>query len=225
MILAAIGAVFVFISVVSYVSSVEAQVGARTPVLQLKQNVPANTAVTADMLQQVEVPQKWTPNTMITNLGELNGQVAAADLAQGSYLQRGMLVPAPALAPGQREIAIMIDAETGVAGKVNEGDTVDIFATFQQPTGNQQVPCAARVIRAAQVIQVGARTTERSAQNAADVKAVVPITFALSLQDTQNLTYVESHATKIRLALIGRGQQDSAPPVNLKTLCRSPAGR
>jgi pilus assembly protein CpaB len=53
----------------------------------------------------------------------------------------------------------------------------------------------------------------------------VPITFALSLQDTQNLTYAESHASKIRLALIGRGQQDSVPPVNLKTLCRSPAGR
>jgi pilus assembly protein CpaB len=224
MILAAIGAVFVFISVVSYVSSVRAEVGARTTVLQLKQNVPAYAPVTPDMLQSVQVPQKWTPNTMITNPGELNGQVAAAELAQGSYLQRGMLVPAPQLQPGQREIAILIDAETGVAGKVNEGDVVDIFATFEQPTGAQQIPCAARVIRAARVLQVGQQTTERSAQNAADVRAVVPITFALSLQDTQNLTYAESHATKIRLALIGRGQQDSAP-VNLKTLCRAPAGR
>ncbi|MGH3390407.1 MAG: Flp pilus assembly protein CpaB [Actinomadura sp.] len=225
MILAAIGAVFVFISVVSYVSSVRAEVGALTTVLRLTQNVAANTPVTPNMLEPVDVPQKWTPNTMITNPAEANGQVAAADLAQGSYLQRGMLVPAPALAPGQREIAIMIDAETGVAGKVNEGDTVDIFATFEQAAGAQRVPCAARVIRAAKVIQVGQRTTERSAQNAADVRAVVPITFALSLQDTQNLTYVESHASKIRLALIGRGQQDSAAPINLKTLCRSPAGR
>jgi pilus assembly protein CpaB len=224
MILAAIGAVFVFISVVGYVGSVRAEVGAKTEVLQLKQDLPAYSSVTGDMVERVQVPQKWTPNTMITNWRELSGQVAAANLAKGSYLQRGMLITKPALEPGQREIAIMIDAETGVAGKVNEGDAVDIFATFQQQGGNSQaqVACASRVIRSAKVLQVGQKMTEQSGQNAKDVNEVVPITFALSLQDTQNLTYIESYATKVRLALIGGGQQETT---GLPTLCKAPAGR
>ncbi|GAA1839323.1 Flp pilus assembly protein CpaB [Actinomadura bangladeshensis] len=219
MILAAIGAVAVFVSVVSYVGSVRAEVGIRTSVLKLKQPVPAYTTVTSGMLERIEVPRKWTPPTMISDLRQLAGQVAATDLPQGAYLERGMLIPAPDLKPGQREIAIMIDAETGVAGKVKPGMRVDIFA---RQVRDGQVACASRVIRAARVIQVGEQTRQRG-QNPADVEEVVPVTFALSLEDTQNLTYIESNSAKVRLALIGPGQADEA--VQLAPLCTNPKGR
>lgn len=199
---AALGAVVVFVMVLNYLSGVRAEVGTKTEVLQLKQNVPAYTTVTSEMFQRVEVPQKWTPKTMISDLSALNGQVAGADLPAGAYLQQGMLVSAPALQPGQRELAITIDAETGVAGKVHPGSTVDIYATFA--SDGSKKACAVRIIRSAKVIQVG-QLTEKRKEQTAEVDAVVPITFALSDTDSLKLTHAESFASKVRLALLNTG--------------------
>jgi pilus assembly protein CpaB len=155
------------------------------------------------------VPQKWTPKTMISDPSALNGQVAGADLPAGAYLQYGMLVSAPALQPGQREIAIIIDAETGVAGKVHPGSIVDIYGTF--PAQAKRRACATRIIRMAKVIQVGQLTAQRTGE-AAKTSEVVPITFALSSADSLKLTYAESFASKVRLALIG-GTDSTPPPI------------
>ena len=46
-----------------------------------------------------------------------------------------MIGSPPELATGEREIAILVDAETGVAGKISPGSIVDIVATFG---GNDQ---------------------------------------------------------------------------------------
>ena len=74
----------------------------------------------------------------------LIGQVALADIPAGSVLQEGMIGSPPELATGEREIAILVDAETGVAGKIDPGSIVDIVATFG---GNDQQGDPARVRR------------------------------------------------------------------------------
>ena len=66
-----------------------------------------------------------------------------------------MLGPPPELATGEREIAILVDAETGVAGKINPGAMVDIVATF---AGNDQTGRKAEseiVVPGARIIDVG----------------------------------------------------------------------
>jgi pilus assembly protein CpaB len=221
MILAAIGAVVVFISVIGYVGSVRAEVGVKTEVLRLKAAVPSYTRVTEDNLERVWVPKKWSPTTMITDVSQLQGKVAAADLAAGSYLQVGMLITAPTLEPGQREIAIMIDAETGVAGKVHEGMLVDIYATYQQSRNTQQQEsCAARIVKAARVIQIGQLTNVKDEKNNSVTESQVPITFALTAADSLKLTREESFAQKIRLALIG-GSGETPDNVRLPPVCQT----
>ena len=69
--------------------------------------------------------------TAVTDLGKISGKIAVTPLKKGSLLQDDMIVARPALKAGQQEIAIMIDAETGVAGKINPGARVNIFATFE----------------------------------------------------------------------------------------------
>ncbi|MFA1545107.1 Flp pilus assembly protein CpaB [Actinomadura chokoriensis] len=218
MILAAVGSIVVFVGIVGYVGDVRAEVGVKTDVLQLKQPVPAYTQVTEPMLQRVQVPRKWTPQTMVSDVSQLTGKVAAADLPQGAYLQQGMLVTAPNLQPGQREIAIMIDAETGVAGKVHEGMVVDIYATYQAAESNRQTSCAARIVKSARVIQIGTITTQADDKNAQAKNQVVPVTFALSAADSLKLTREESFANKIRLALIG-GSGLAPDDVRLTPVC------
>jgi pilus assembly protein CpaB len=225
MILATLGAIVVFITVIGYVGSVRAEVGAKTEVLMLKRAIPAYSPVDPSMVERVQVPRRWSPQTMFTDAAELTGKVAASDLPQGSYLQRGMVIDAPALQPGQREIAILIDAETGVAGKVRAGMLVDIYASFQEQQPRSQRSCAVRVISQARVIQVGQTKTEQrsNSQTRDDVKQVVPITFALSTDDSLKLTYAESFATKVRLALIG--VNTSGQPTKLAPVCTTPIAR
>lgn len=221
MILAAIGSVAVFISVLGFVNSVNEKVGNLQPALQLTKPVKAYTPVQQNMLRRVEVPQKWMPDTIITNLNEVNGMVAATDLPAGAYLQQGMFTKAPDLQPGQREIAIMIDAETGVAGKVQPGSTVDILATFPGDTTEGQPPCAVRVVSRADVIDVG-NLRQQQEPGATEPTQVVPVTFALSQSETKDLTFAESFGETVRLSLLGPA--DNAPDIGNPRLCEIPEG-
>ena len=139
--------------------------------------------------------------------------MAASELTRGAFLQRGMVDPEPQLAPGQRELAILVDAETGVAGKVGPGSIVDITATFGGDA-RQQVPESQIVVNNARVIEVGRPRIEagdpRDGQPV-DPTQVVPITFALSIRDTLILTYAESFAREVRLALARKGDDTEVP--------------
>lgn len=217
MLIASIGAVAVFVAVLSYVSSVRAQVGDFRPVLQLKQDVPANAAVTESMVEVHQVPKKWLGGSFITDKSELEGKVAVKKLSKGSYLNDGMIAEAPELQAGQREIAILIDAETGVAGKVKPGSLVDIYATFNSSNQGQKT-CAVRVLANARVINVGQTRSQRDEENR-DLQAVVPVTFALSPTESLTLTYAESAALQVRLALVGPG---STEVPDKKSVCDAP---
>jgi pilus assembly protein CpaB len=223
LIFAAIGAVVVFVSVVGYVGSVRAEVRDKISVLQLTQPVAAYAQVDESEVKRVQVTANGMPrDALLSDLQDLTGKVAATDVPEGALLEKGMFVNAPTLQPGQREIAIMIDAETGVAGKVQPGMLVDIYGSFQQQNGTTQKSCAVRVISNARVINVG-QLRKETGQNPNDVTQVVPITFALSVADSLKLTYAESFASKVRLALIG-GQGDG-PPTRMAPVCTTPIAR
>lgn len=220
MITAALGAVVVFISVLSYVGQVRAQVGDMRTVLRLTKDIPANTAITPEVVETVDAPAKWTPGTMFGDISALQGKVAASDLPKGSYLQRGSVITAPGLREGQREIAIMINAETGVAYKVEPGSVVDIYATFEG-TEDQPSPCAVRVLSSVRVINVGETSTEEGTSEGQPVQnSVVPITFALTSEQSLELTYAEAFADTLRLARIG-GVGDAPPPA-VDSVCKIP---
>lgn len=208
MVLATLGAVVVFVSVFGYVASVQEQVGDRVSTLRLVRDVPAFEPVDESMLERVDVPVRWLPETVVTDERSLQGLVAGTHLRAGSYVQDGMFVDRPALQQGQREIAILIDAETGVAGKVGRGSVVDIYATFQ---GESPTPARSEIIVTnARVIDVGNLTQEEGGDF--DSKQVVPVTFALSVEESLALTYAESFASSVRLALVGGGDRTPLAP-------------
>jgi pilus assembly protein CpaB len=229
MVVASLGAIFLFFTVLGYVGNVRAQaraeVGEMTTALQLQTAVEAFSPITAASLKEVQIPRRWASDAFVRNMAELQGKVAAADLSVGAYLQRGMVVSAPTLTQGQREIAIMIDAETGVAGKVQPGSIVDVYSSFDSTTNGRTrtSACAVRILDRVQVIDVGQLRREQDGQRAGAVSSVVPVTFALDSDETLRLTYAESFARKVRLALVG-GSRDTKKPFN--RLCQTPeAGR
>lgn len=208
--LSVVGAVAVFVSVSNYVAQVRSQVGPETTVLRLVRDAQAFEPVTAEMVEPVAMPQRWVPEAAMTNAAQLLDMVAGTALPAGSLLQTGMLVPRPQIEPGQREIAVLVDAETGVAGKITPGSQVDIYATF--PGNEELAPLAAIVVQDAMIIGVDPATTKPTQEEGTFAeREVVPVTFAVSVAESLQIAYVESFAQEVRLALRSPVDREELP--------------
>ena len=212
LVLAGIGAIAVFAAVSSYVAGVRKDIKPKITVLVLRHSVPAFTTLGPGDVQTASIPRKWAPTLALHDPSAIGDRVAGTPLPAGSVLQEGMLVPSPTLQAGQREIAIEVGADTGVAGKISPGSLVDVLATF---SGDNNSPASARVIvPRALVVTVGtpqSGAVGRSLQGGGvdKVQQVVPVTFALTPRQAEEVAYAESFATQVRLALIRPGDQSN----------------
>ncbi|WP_282696942.1 Flp pilus assembly protein CpaB [Streptomyces sp. CC208A] len=208
-VLCALGA---FAGVLAVISDVNAKVGPETTAYRVKDKVEPYTPLRASDFEKISMPKRWLPETAVTDLARIEGKIAVTRLAAGSLLQSDMIVQRPALEPGEQEIAIMIDAATGVAGKINPGATVNIYATFTgekkgEPSQSRLLVAGARVIDVGRLTSINAPAGSRANR----ATEAVPITFALSAQDTQRVAYAESFAEHVRLALVAPSAA-GAPP-------------
>jgi len=204
LVLSGLGLLAVFVLIASYVADVRTEVDPKIELLALSKPVKAFESVPDDAVTEITMPKRWAPRTALRDRSELVGLVAGTDLTADSVLQKGMLVSPPELAPGQREVAILVDAETGVAGKLGPGSVVDIVATFEGDPQSGTRPKSTVVVPAARIVEVGQAELKggRGVQEAeADPTEVVPVTFALTPRDQLRVTEAESFAAEVRLAL------------------------
>jgi len=199
--LSIVGAIAVFVSIVNYVADVQSRVGPMTSVLRLSADAAPFAEMTPDMVELVDLPERWSPDNALTDPVDVVGLVTNVNLPAGTVLQDGMLVEPPELEAGQREMAILVDAETGVAGKIGRGSVVDVYATFPS---DEEVPAQAIImVENARILDVGVptSTTEADATGGFSEGQVVPVTFALSIEESLSLSYVRSFAANVSLAL------------------------
>jgi pilus assembly protein CpaB len=212
LVLSGLGLLAVFVLVASYVADVRTEVDPKIKLLALSKSVKAFESVPDDAVTEITMPKRWAPTAALRDRSQLVGLVAGTDLATDSLLQKGMLVAPPELAPGQREVAILVDAETGVAGKIGPGAMVDIVGTFEGDPQRGIQPRSTVVVPAARIIEVGQAQLKggRGVQQAeSDPQEVVPVTFALTPKQQLAVTEAESFAQEVRLAL--RRPGDVAP--------------
>lgn len=215
LVLSALAAVGAFAGVLSVIRDVNSKVGPEVTAYRLKSDIAPYKELTADQFEQIAMPRRWLSATAVTSLTQIRGKIAVTRLEKGSLLQTDMIVDRPELQPGQQEIAIMIDASTGVAGKIDPGSRVNIYATFK--AANEKSRDESKVIVTnARVLDVGKLTaldpgqsSDERRRNATDA---VPITFALDTADAQRVAYAESFAEHVRLALVAGGTQTAVAP-------------
>ncbi|KIF76455.1 pilus assembly protein CpaB [Streptomyces sp. 150FB] len=210
-VLCAVGA---FVGVLSVISDVNSKVGPEVAAYELKADVAPYTPLRADQFRKTEMPKRWLSPNAVTDLSALNGKVAVTRLEKGSLLQDDMIVKRPELAPDEQEIAIMIDAATGVAGKITPGSLVNIFATFAAEGQNGKAQSRI-IVPNAKVIDVGKLTALQPGNDNRTANAMqeaVPITFALKTKDAQRVAYAESFAEHVRLALLADGSTTTLRP-------------
>jgi len=206
--LSALGLLGVFVLVAGYVADVRTEVDPKVEVLTLSKPAEKDKAISDDMVTTTELPERWAPKTALRDPARLIGQVAVSDIPAGSVLQEGMVGAPPELATGEREIAILVDAETGVAGKISPGSIVDIVATFGgddqrgvPPESNVVVP-GARIIDVGQPELKGGNGVQEQSQ---DPQQVVPVTFALTKKQEVKVAHAQTFAADVRLALLPPG--------------------
>jgi pilus assembly protein CpaB len=161
------------------------------------------------------VPEKYVGRQALHDVSQIGALVPNEPLPAGVELQQGMLVEPPQLQKGQQEISILINADTGVAGKLRPGDNVDVLATFQSDDTTRSPASARTIIRRARVITIGLpRSAAKPGSNGQDAaqaagaqQVLVPVTFALRPTLALRLTYAETFASEIRMALIRRGDE------------------
>ncbi|MDT9688485.1 Flp pilus assembly protein CpaB [Streptomyces sp. P9(2023)] len=212
LLLSVLCALAAFAGVLSVIDDVNSKVGPEVTAYRVKDRVDPYTALNAGQFEEVSMPKRWLSKTAVTDLDRIKGKIAVTTLEAGSLLQTDMIVQRPALQPGQQEIAIMIDAATGVAGKITAGATVNIYATFAGEKGGKAAQSKV-IVSNARVLDVGKLTpiSDRTDRTDGPTEAV-PITFALSTIDTQRVAYAESFAEHVRLALVAPGGEPALAP-------------
>lgn len=211
--LSAVCGIAAFAGVLTVIADVNSKVGRETTAYRVKADIDPYTALRPDQFERVSIPRRWLSRSAVTDLDTLAGKIAVTELRSGSLLQSDMIVDKPRLESGQQEIAIMIDAATGVAGKIRPGNLVNIFATFsaRNDSGTDQ---SRLIVANARVIDVGELTAleRRSGDRPAGPREAVPITFALGTPDAQRVAYAESFAEHVRLALLPDGSTTTLRP-------------
>jgi len=142
------------VSAVLYLNSVQSRANGNAKlvrVYKVAQTIPKGTtgdnAIGHNLVVASEIPQKFFPQTAVTDLSEIKGKVAPLDLAAGQILVDNQFVE-PSVAhtsfsttnvpSGEVAVTVSIDQVRGVAGLIVPGDKVDLMGLFTPATGNGQ---------------------------------------------------------------------------------------
>lgn len=229
LIIAAVGAIAVFLGVVAYVGSVSAEVGPRVTVYRAAEDIGTFQSIDPEGdVEEVELPEKYVNDQMVTSLDQLAGQKARTAISAGAIIQSDSLTPVSALEDGEREVTINFDAAQGINGRVRPGDSVDVVAAFARDREDQaggtdyrraDIPynVAGMLVADADVIAVGQPVpldeigmSQAAGQAAVEgVAEVVAVTFAVPVEDATRLSYGEAFAVSMRLMRSGNNETGS----------------
>ncbi|MFJ3666087.1 Flp pilus assembly protein CpaB [Streptomyces sp. NPDC090106] len=212
LVLSVVCALAAFAGVLTVISDVKSKVGPEVTAYQVKAEIQPYETLNRGQFEKISMPERWLSSNAVTDLRDIEGKIAVTALKKGSLLQSDMIVPQPALQAGQQEVAIMIDAATGVAGKITPNSTVNVYATFEgqrqgDPAQSKIIVTNARVLDVGRLTPLDPDDGDRTGRTT----EAVPITFALSTLDAQRLTYAESFAQRVRLALVAPGGDTPVP--------------
>jgi pilus assembly protein CpaB len=115
------------------------------PLVVAREDIPARTKITSDMITLQPYPQDLIANGAIQERKEVEGRVTLARLKAKEQIRSSDLAPegqAPGLSyeipPGMRAIAIAAGEIMSVGTAVKPGDHVDVLATYSEPNTHQE---------------------------------------------------------------------------------------
>lgn len=196
MVLSALAAALVFIGVSTYVASVNSRVGPMVTVYHVTKDLPAFTTLSAENTEPAQVPQRWAADNTVLKSADIDGRVVATPMTAGATISLDVLVPPSDLDPNEREVAVNVDAVTGLAGRVRPGDRVDVYAVFTDVPGLPKE--ATLLVENVRVVSVAGQLQVQT-PDAKSLQNVIPVTLALTGDQALSVTYASEIASQVRL--------------------------
>lgn len=120
----------------------------RAEAVRARTDIPVLTAITADMVELVQLPPAARPANVATSLDSVIGQYAALPILAGQYLDTRALEVTPGqrtfgfgapVPPGHVAFALPVDPGQAVGGALSPGALVDVVAV---PNALRQAPAS-----------------------------------------------------------------------------------
>lgn len=199
-------------------------------VAQARVDLSKDSVITQEMIEMTELPGNYIHPDAVQKSEDIVGKIALSDISSGEIILKQKVLEPGAKADrlayqipnSKRAVTIGVDSIGGVAGFVQEGDHIDIYATLDVPatggTGDEEA-YTVLALQDIMVLAVGmGSSSEKSKEGAAKT-----ITVAVSPQEASPLILASERGV-IRLAL--RSPVDhartSVPPLQLPGLLTVP---
>jgi pilus assembly protein CpaB len=204
----ALGTGLLLFNYLSGVNSAANKVEAKRVVLIAARAIPAQTAITPDMLDRAVRPVASVEPDSVdpAQIETIVGSVALVSIPAGGTLTQSRIARPSAVSltakvkPGLRAVTIPIDHVKGVAGLIETGDRVDVIA-IQSPRG-ELAPSAHTILRGINVLAMGVtfQATPPGASPAPDAGNQTTATLEVTPQQADLLALADVNSV-LRLAL------------------------
>ena len=217
-----LGAIVTFLAVLNYVQSVSSQVGPKTTVLELSKDVAELQEITAADVTATEVPERWAPKDAVHDLSEFQGKVTASLLPQGGR-HPDQHASGPAAADGGLPRG---DDHGRRRDRRGRQDHIRLARRRRlHPAGSQRQAADGsghHPERAHHRRRGATKVEDESASGDFTKVGAVPVTFALTPDESLKLAYAESFSKKVRLLLRRDGDDSSVNSPEYSTTTDSP---
>lgn len=206
------------LALVSYIRGLEREALAAVETIEVlvaAEAIAAGTTAAAlgdqGLVERESAPRRLVPAGAVASLDDIAGEVAAVDILPGEVISAGRFLPpteARALLPIPDDMQAMsfeVSVPPGVAGFVQNGDTVSIIAQLSAPPDDDEEetalpgagadPRAQFLLQNVAVLNVGQRVvaTEEEGEGESDTirrhEDRVLLTVAVTAQDAEKLAF------------------------------------
>jgi pilus assembly protein CpaB len=179
----------------------------KKPVVVSTKRIAARTSLEPELVKDAfeirEIIASAAPEMALTNVASLTGRYTAVTLLPGDIMTPMRLldessVPnlARAIPPGKRAVSIAVSKVTSVGGFIQQGDFVDVIATFRPRNSD---PITKIVLQDIQVLAIGGRYefdgSTASTSPAISAAKVELVTLAVTPSELERLMYLDTSAT------------------------------
>ncbi|MDD4334525.1 MAG: Flp pilus assembly protein CpaB [Desulfotomaculaceae bacterium] len=182
-------------------------------VVVARQQIPAKTQISAQMIELKDVPAKYVHERAAVDAREAVGKITRSEILPGEQVLRDRLVKdkesgdglALQIPPGKRAMTVAVNEVSGLAGLVRPGDRVDVLGTFdlQGAVGQEKSSITTLLIQNIDVLSID-QSTGPAGESSQDGKKTTTsartITLSVTPEQAQPLALCSEKGT-IRLAL------------------------
>jgi pilus assembly protein CpaB len=161
----------------------------------------------AGLVRTEALPARAAVPGRVTDLADLAGQVATADLQPGEQLLAGRFAAPDSLQPpgtvavpaGSEEVSVLLEPQRAVGGRLVAGDSVGVFVSVEEPDRTHAVLHRVLVTQVqgapAPTDDEAATGTETASSGSAAPTASLMVTLALPARDGELVVFGAEHGT------------------------------